>query len=739
MPVSRRLRPTRLALLITMLCCSCCWTTLPAEAQSASATGGSQPVVITVHTDHSVGQFRPSEAFGAGVDGHEKGSIVPMYTPSNLKAMQSAGFQPLTYRLRTELAVEAWHWNPAGTWSDAAHKQGYWTSSATLGTPIQICNGYMLPRRGNSIDQANNRGYSRLTDGDTRSFWKSNPYLDRHFTGEDNALHPQWVVLDLRKTGPVNAIRLLWGTPYAVTYSLEYYTGADPIMINEHEPSGSTVSHWAPFPQGSVRNGHGGDVTIQFAPAPVPVRFLRILMTSSSETAPDSSTDVRDGLGYALRETYIGTLTGGRFTDRLKHGASAQKQTLTYTSSTDPWHSEADRDPDIEQPGFDLVFRGPLTHGLPVMAPVAPLYDTPENAAAEIKYLKARGYPIRSVEMGEEPDGQNVSPEDYAALYRQFASVIHSVDPTLKLGGPGFQTNVTNYVTWPDAHGNNSWYNRFLRALQTHGHASDLDFFSFEWYPFDNVCLPTAPQLAAAPEMLSSLIGRLKRSGLSAHIPWIISEYGYSSSAGAAEVDMAGAILNAEIVAQFLTLGGTTAYLYGYEPVELMNETTDCVSWGNLTLFQADGQNRILRPLAAYYGARLLTQEWAIPGDGLHLLYSADCPLKNAAGQPIITAYAVRRPDNTWALLLLNKDPKQAHTVRIGFQGTGDHKPAPLVGATTEIQYCAHQYVWHARGKDGYARPNMPPARILHPAGTGKSGLTLLPYSITVLQSKGTD
>ena len=46
------------------------------------------------------------------------------------------------------------------------------------------------------------------------------------------------------------------------------------------------------------------------------------------------------------------------------------------------------------------------------MIPIAMIYVTPEDAANEIAYIEKRGYPISYVEMGEEPDGAFMTPED---------------------------------------------------------------------------------------------------------------------------------------------------------------------------------------------------------------------------------------------------------------------------------------------------------------------------------------
>src|SRR5256886_14602212 len=153
-------------------------------------------------------------------------------------------------------------------------------------------------------------------------------------------------------------------------------------------------------------------------------------MNRSSETGAKASDGIRDRLGFAIREIELGKIDKhARFHDHVRHAPDRHRQTIVYVSPTDPWHRTEDIDFSIEQPGLDFILRSKLTNNLPALFPVGLLYDTPENAAAEINYLLRRNYSLEGIEMGEEPDGQWASPEDYAALYTEVARKVAALNP----------------------------------------------------------------------------------------------------------------------------------------------------------------------------------------------------------------------------------------------------------------------------------------------------------------------
>jgi F5/8 type C domain len=701
---------------------------------ATSTFGAEKPLVISavVSADHAVNRLVPTEALGAGVDGHEKGECSQMFTDKNIAEMLSAGLGPLTYRLRTELGSEAWHWNQRGTWSDPVHNCGYWTSDNALGEPINVSYGYRLPRRGNTIDQANDDGYSRIADGDPNTFWKSNPYLDSHFTVESEDSHPQWVVIDLGQPKLVNAIRIHWGTPYATRYRIDYWPGDDPMHLQPDDDD-----DWQPFANGKIDDAHGGSELVRLTERPRAVQFVRILMSRSSHTSEQSSDDVRDRLGFAIREIDLGKMgKDGRFRDHIRHAPDRHGQTIVYTSSTDPWHRAEDIDYSTEQPGLDFVLRSKLTNNLPVLVPVGLLYDSPENAVAEIQYLLRRNYSLEGIELGEEPDGQWVSPEDYAALYAGVARRLAELKSPLKIGGPSLQNFEDQLLTWADASGNRSWMNRFLAYVRNA--KVPFDFLSFEFYPFDNICADPAPYLLEIPKRLGAMMDSLRRDGVPADIPWLITEYGYSVFGGRPEVDIEGALFNADTVGAFLSLGGAKPYLYGYEPNYLQDELK--CSWGNLMMLQLSPQSAQLNRLSAYYAAQLLTKEWMQLVSEQHKIFPITInETKNGAHgvtRPTVTAYAVRRPDKQWALLAINKNPKRAAQLNVEFKMPGAKQPLSFVGQVEVIQFSRAQYAWRDNGPNSRPVRSLPPAHFTQDAS---ASCKLPPYSLTVLRGKVED
>ena len=687
----------------------------------------------TIHVDatpgHSTNTIRPTEALGAGIDRLPYGAVDKVFNQEMLNQVLAAGWQPVTYRQNTELHTEAWHWNSEGTWSDPSGK-GYFTGSANPTLLIRHSYGYPLPHRGVTHDDGTDYvGYSRLTDGDPDSYWKSNPYLARAFTGEDDSLHPQWVFVDLAARQPVTAIRIAWAEPYATHYLVQYWTGGemlDPI----HHPTGGI---WQTYAGGTVTEGRGGSVTLQLSATPIAAQFIRILMTQSSNTCDShGSSDKRNCVGYAIRELYLGNTTSdGQFHDLVRHTPD-QDQTATYCSSVDPWHEPSDLDEKAgDQVGFDLFFTSGFTRGLPAMIPIAMIYGTPEDSAAQIAYIKKRGYPISYIEMGEEPDGHYTPPEDYAALYIQWSSALHRVDPKLKLGGPIFTGVNSDIDTWPDASGRTSWTARFIDYLKKHGRLHDLAFFSYEHYPMEP-CKIQWSNLYDEATLVSNMVRIWRQDGVPENMPQFITESNIAFSSGESFVDIWGALWLADYVGAYLSAGGNAVFYFHYLPLGLHYEGCNH-SLGTFGLFTVDKDMHVKQPLSQFFASQLINLEWVQPGDGEHKLFAAASDIRDALGNVLVTAYAAKRPDGQWSLLIVNKDQENPHSVQIQFRDSDKKSDLLFVGPVNVVTFGSEQYRWHPNLNGGAADPDGPAARSTIAASAG-TAFTLPKASVTVIR-----
>ena len=693
-----------------------------------------QTIRVDATPSHVVNSFSPLYALGSTVDRVPSNATDAFFKPEAIKQILTAGWGAISYRQNTELFVQAWHWNPKGKWSDPAGK-GYFTGDADPTEMIRHSYGYSLPHRGFTRNGGSeDDGYSRLNDGDLNTYWKSNPYLTKLFTHEDDALHPQWVVIDMEASHPVNAIRIAWAEPHAKSYQVQYWVGTGDAM--DEQGSGD----WKTFPSGAVTDGKGGTATLRLDVQPGQVRYVRILMTQSSNTCDThGSSDARNCVGYAIKELYLGTLDEKQeFKDLLKHSPD-QKQSATFCSSVDSWHRASDlygvpdRMESGDQPGFDLFYTSGITRGLPAMIPVAMLYGTPEDSVAQIAYIKKRGYPIAMIEMGEEPDGQYMIPEDYAALYLQWASALHGLDPGLKLGGPVFQGVDEDIKAWRNAEGQMSWFGRFLAYLKMHQRLSDLSFMSFEHYPYDG-CETPWENLYREPRLITHIMQVWRDDGLPAGVPMFNTET--NAHGGEAAVDVFGALWLADSFAGFLAAGGKGVFYYHDLPYSPAH--ANCAnSWGTYHMFMVDKNYEIdmRRKTSQYFAAQLITQEWVQPEDAEHRVFRAESDAKDAPGHVLVTAYAVLRPDGQWSLLLINKDHDNAHSVRITFSDADAKVERIYVGQVTMVTFGKNQYRWHPNRKQGYAEPDGPAVTSTMQA-TADAIYTLPSASVTVVRGK---
>ncbi len=680
--------------------------------------------VGTVRVDatpgHVINSFDPDSALGSSIDVLSRLDINRVFTPHIIQESLSAGWGPITYRNNTELRMAAWHWNENGAWSDAAHRSGYFTSSTELKEPIKYIFAYALPHRGFATSG------DRPVPGDNLTYWKSNPYLTSKFTGESDELHPQWVVVDLKKEKPVNAVRIQWENPYATHYQVEYWSGTEALNFDAG-PKGE----WKVFPAGTFNNARGGTVTLKLTNAPVNTRYVRVLMTQSSNTCDEhGSGDVRNCVGYAIQAISLGTITAnGTFSGAPKDAAERE---ITYTaSSIDPWHSDEDvRDDGFYQhTGFDTFFTSGITNNLPAMIPVTMLYGTPDDAAAQIAYIEKRGYRIGYIEMGEEPDGKHALPEDYGALYLQWATAIHKVDPKLKLGGPIFEGVNEDIRVWPDAQGRTSWMGRFVAYLKDHNRLSDLSFVSFEHYPFEP-CDITWKTLYSEPQLMKHILQVWRDDGVPKDVPLMVTENHLAAQLTGPMTTIFAALWLADNVGSFFEGGGAAFY---HSPIQPQGVQNTCLGWSSWSNFVSDEKYEIKGYTSPYFAAHMINLEWVQHRAGVHRMFSTSSDIKDAEGNQLVTAYTVLRPDGNWSVMLVNRDENGAHQVRVGFSDNGN--TSSFSGPVTFVTFGSEQYVWINDGPNSHPDPDNPPVATTMDSSSD-TVFTLPKASVSVLRGK---
>ena len=136
---------------------------------------------------------------------------------------------------------------------------------------------------------------------------------------------------------------------------------------------------------------------------------------------------------------------------------------------------------------------------------------------------------------------------------------------------------------------------------------------------------------------------------------------------------------------------------------------------------------------ATYHAALMVNRDWVGPPGEPHALFPVAVEGGRKFGLDRVSAFALRLPDGSWSLLVLNKDPIDSYQLRVDFRSGADLTPAR--GPVAVTQFSSAQYRWHPARDRGQAKVNRGPETRTEP----DLPITLPPYSVNIVRLAAPD
>lgn len=428
------------------------------------------------------------------------------------------------------------------------------------------------------------------------------------------------------------------------------------------------------------------------------------------------------GINDAIWDTELGTTA---VSDLLK-AAGVQMRRYPGGSYADIYHWA-----DHTAPGgyvapnteFDTFMAGVRRTGAQPMIIANYGTGTPAEAADWVRYANVtKQYGIKHWTIGNEnygnghygsaweaDDHPDKSPNGYANEVVAFADAMKAVDPTIKVGAV-----LTIPANWPDAivaDGDAGSWNQVVLSVA----GPKIDFVDLHWYPGGGSAtesLAKTDHIADALYLVRQQIAKYARAN-AGDVPG--DRMGISlteTNVGVGQNTQPGALFLADAYASLLAGGVFTVQWWnlhnGIGNVSTVAGQTDYGDFGMLSsgTCTSDGttcEPPLNTPFASYHSLSMMNT----------FAHTGDQFIRAGADQPLVTAHAVRRSNGDLAVLLLNKDPDNAHPVTIDYAGYTPAAAAPTV----------------------YTYTNGATSIATAQTGTAASQ-TLAPYSLTIVETR---
>jgi hypothetical protein len=421
----------------------------------------------------------------------------------------------------------------------------------------------------------------------------------------------------------------------------------------------------------------------QAAPAATADTTVNVDVRAGLATVPGTAI----GVNHAVWDAQLGTTA----VSGLLHDAGVKMLRYPGGSYGDIYHWKDNTAPGgYVAPGtdFDTFMAGAQRTGAQPMIIANYGTGTAQEAADWVRYANVtKGYNAKYWAIGNEnygnghygsaweaDDHADKSPAAYAAGVVAYSQAMKAVDPTIKIGAV-----LTLPGNWPDgivATGDLGTWNQVV--LSQAGAA--IDFVDVHWYPGGN----SAADALAKPAQIEDA-AYLLRQQINQYAAPNASRIGISlteTNVGVGQDTQPAALFLADVYSGLLEQGVFTVDWWdvhnGIGTVSTVAGQTDygdfgMLSSGNCTAGNSVCEPPVNTPFAPYYALKLFSG-FAATGDQL---------VRAGTDNALVTAHASRKSNGDLAVLLVNKDPDQAHTVTLNFNGWTPSAASPAIQTYT--------------------------------------------------------
>jgi len=525
------------------------------------------------------------------------GTCLPVFNPPTVYDEIKQGLVFSRYalmRFPNGTLSNEYHWNGRGAFDST----GIWHPDTTAdSTGFLSTNLYC----GTTSSNWGTTRYSRVTDGDTATFWWSDPLI----TKSSPYIYLSWP--DAQK---IDSVRILWGERYSRNFEVQVWDGP----VSPPGPHQMNESKWITI----YTDTAGSGTVTAFACSTRTTHALRVISYRGS-----------DGSDVQIREIFVYS-EGTRVTSNTPKQAS---QTPAYALSTHPGC-----EPDQQYLwDFERFMAYLDTLGYPAVPVICVNYGTgtPEEAAAWVHFANnVKKFNIRYWQIGNEMDGQweiggPVNAYTYAEKYILFVKAMKAVDPDIKILGP--------VVSSPDRisgeYDGKSWLESVLYKVgeaEKKDSCTYIDGIDFHSYPYWPVSEFDLQDMALASDFVfnhsDSMLAWINRYLYNPESTLVMfSEYNASVIMSSALKQPINGIVNAN-------LNAGLAQKFGYRAMSVIWDSWERGAYGadnthgSLSLFNEGGAafkpSWNYAPSSAFWGNFMVTCLWLDPDKENYLIAS---------------------------------------------------------------------------------------------------------------------